>query len=102
MDELEKVKKLLEKHQGKGNSISAGDIEQILGYPTEDTHVKGRKLVKRCAKKYGIPVSGDTSGYFIMTTQAELDEYKANLQSRVKKIQDREELMEKNFREWNK
>lgn len=102
MDELEKVKQILEKHQGKGNSISAGKIEQILGYPTEDTHAKGRKLVERCAKKYGIPVSGDISGYFIMTKQSELKEYKSNLQSRVKKIQDREEMMEKNFREWNK
>lgn len=42
MDELEKVKRLLEVHQGKGNAISAGEIEQRLGYPTEDTHAKGR------------------------------------------------------------
>lgn len=102
MDELEKVKQLLEAHQGKGNAISAGEIEQTLGYPTEDTHAKGRKLVERCAKKYGIPVSGDTSGYFIMINQTELDEYKANLRSRAKKIQDREEVMEKNFKEWKK
>ena len=101
MDELEKVKQLLEAHQGQNNPISAGEIEQILGYPTEATHAKGRMLVKRCAKKFGIPVSGDTSGYYIMTSQAELDKYKANLQSRAKKIQDREALMEKNFREWN-
>ena len=102
MDELEKVKQLLEAHQGKGNTISAGEIEQRLGYPTEDTHAKGRRLVERCAKKYVIPVSGDTSGYFIMTNQSELDEYKANLRSRAKKIQDREGLMEKNFKGWNK
>ena len=102
MDKLEKVKQLLEAHQGKGNAISAGEIEQMLGYPTEDTHAKGRKLVERCAKKYDIPVSGDTSGYFIMTNQSELDEYIANLQSRAKKIQERKELMEKNFKEWNK
>lgn len=98
MDQLERVKQLLELHQGKGNAISAGEIEQKLGYPTEDTHAKGRKLIERCAKKYGIPVSGDPSGYFIMTNQAELDEYKANLRSRVKKIHDREELMEKTSR----
>lgn len=85
MDELETVKRLLEAHQGKGNAISAGEIEQRLGYPTEGSHAKGRKLVGRCAKKYEIPVSGDVSGYFIMTNQFELDEYKANLQSRVKK-----------------
>ena len=102
MNELEKVKQLLEKHQGKGNSISAGTIEQMLGYPTEDTHAKGRRLVERCAQKYKIPVSGDSAGYFIMTSEAELNEYKQNLQSRVKKIQEREKLMEKNFREWNK
>lgn len=102
MDKLEIVKQLLEEHQGKGNSISAGEIEQILGYSTEDTHAKGRKLVERCMMEYGIPVGGDTSGYYIITNQAELNECKATLQSRAKKIKDREKLMEKNFREWNK
>ena len=102
MDELERVKCVLVMHQGKGNEMSAGEIEQFLGYPTEDTHDKGRKLVERCAKKYGLPASGDASGCFIMVNQYQLDEYKANLQSRAKKIRERKELMEKNFKEWKK
>lgn len=85
MDELEFVKKELEKHRGKGNTISAGEIAEMLGYPVEGSHVKGRDLVKRCAKKYRIPVGGNTSGYYIITTQEELDEYKSNLSSRAQK-----------------
>ena len=102
MYKLEMFKNILQEHYGKGNSISAGEIEQLLGYPTEDTHSKGRRLVERCTKKYGMPVSGDVSGYFIITNENELNEYKLNLQSRVKKINAREQMIEKNFREWNK
>ncbi len=72
MDELEFVKKELEKHRGKRNTISAGEIAEMLGYPVEGSHVKGRDLVKRCAKKYRVPVGGNASGYYIITTQEEL------------------------------
>ena len=101
MDELEFVKKELETHRGKGNTISAGEIAEMLGYPVEGSHVKGRDLVKRCAKKYRIPVGGNTSGYYIITTQEELDEYKSNLRSRAQKTLERGELMEEFFEEWN-
>lgn len=100
MSELKKVKKLLEQHQGKGNAISAGEIEKRIIGSTEDTHAKGRKLVERCAKEYGMPIAGDASGYYIITTQNELDEYEANLQSRIKKMKKRGKMMEKNFKEW--
>lgn len=59
MNELELVKKELEKHRGKGNTISAGEIAEMLGYSVEGSHAKGRDLVKRCAKKHKIPV-GET------------------------------------------
>lgn len=102
MDELEFVKMELEKHCGKRNTISAGEIAEMLGYPVEGSHVKGRDLVKRCAKKYRIPVGGNTSGYYIITTQDELDEYRSNLRSRAQKTLERGELMEEFFEEWNK
>ena len=102
MNELEFVKIQLEKHRGKGNTISAGEIAEMLGYPVEGSHVKGRDLVKRCAEKYRIPVGGNIYGYYIITTQEELEEYKANLRSRAQKTLERGELMETFFEEWNK
>lgn len=38
MDELEFIKQTLEEHRGKGNEISAGDIEELLGFSRDDTH----------------------------------------------------------------
>ena len=102
MNELEFVKKQLEEHRGKDNPISAGDIAEMLGYPTEGSHVKGRDLVRRCAEKYRIPVGGNTSGYFIITTYDELEEYQANLQSRARQTLARGDLMAEFFEEWNK
>lgn len=51
-------------------------------------------MVKRCAKKHKIPVGGNTSGYYIITTPEELEEYKANLRSRAKKALERGDLMQ--------
>jgi AraC-like DNA-binding protein len=79
-----------------------GEIAEMLGYPVEGSHVKGRDLVNRCAKKYRIPVGGNTSGYYIITTQEELEQYKSNLRSRAQKTLERGELMEEFFEEWNK
>lgn len=102
MDELEFIKQTLEEHRGKGNEISAGDIEELLGFSRDDTHAKGRRLIKKCAEKYNIPLAGNDSGYYIMINDEELNEYKANLCSRTEKIKEREIIMENNYREWNK
>lgn len=102
MDELEFIKQVLEQHRGKGNEISAGNIEEMLNYPRDDTHAKGRKLIKKCAEKYNIPLAGNDAGYFIITNEEELNEYKSNLHSRTEKIKERERTMEQNYKEWNK
>lgn len=102
MDELEFIKQIIEDHRGKGNEISAGVIEEMLGFPKDDTHAKGRRLIKKCAGKYNIPLGGNDSGYYIMINDEELKEYKANLNSRIEKIKERERTMENNYREWNK
>ncbi len=41
MDELEFVREQLERHRGRANPISAGEIAEMLGYPVEGSHVKG-------------------------------------------------------------
>ena len=102
MDELEFVKTQLESHVGKGNTISAGEIEKMLGYPVEGSHVKGRDLVKRCAEKYRIPVGGNINGYYIINTESELNEYTTNLKSRAQKTLERGDLMKKFYEERKK
>lgn len=102
MDELERVKQVLEMHCGEGNEISAGIIGSMLGYSHDDTHAKARRIVKKCAEKYGIPLGANTRGYFIMTSIDELREYEKNLQSRIQGIEERKKIMEKHFKEWNK
>ena len=99
MDELAFVRDQLERHRGRANPISAGEIAEMLGYPVEGSHVKGRDLVKRCSEKYRIPVGGNTSGYYIITTEDELNEYKANLRSRADKTLERGVLMTEFFEE---
>ena len=46
MNELELVKKELEKHRGKGNTISAGEIADIFGRFTRSIEIQLRKRPK--------------------------------------------------------
>lgn len=102
MDKLEEIRELLERHIGKGNPVSAQVIQDKYGNPTDKTHRKARDLVLKCADKYELPVAGNDEGYYIISTQEEMDEYKANLRSRISGIQEREEKMERYFKVRNK
>lgn len=102
MDELEIIRQELKKHYGKGHEISAGEIEEMLGYQTEGSHHKGRTLILKCAEVYNIPLGSNSNGYYIMTTPEELAENGATLDSRIAGIEAHKLLMEKNFKEWHK
>ena len=83
------VKQILEQHRGKENAISAGVIGEYLGFAHDDTHVKARNLIKDCIQKYQLPVLSCSSGYYIVKTEKEYNEYIANLDSRIAGIEER-------------
>lgn len=102
MDILEEIKQILENHIGRGNEISAQVFENKFGNPIDKTHRKSRELIEKCADKYHIPIAGNDLGYYIISNEEELAEYKENLQSRINGIRQREAKMEKFFKERNK
>ena len=102
MDILEEIKQILENHIGRGNEISAQVFENKFGNPIDKTHRKSRELIEKCADKYHIPIASNDLGYYIISNEEELAEYKENLQSRINGIRQREAKMEKFFKERNK
>lgn len=93
----EKIKDILLAHKGKINPITSAEIASALGFHEDDTHAQTRALIFECAKKYALPVAADNNGYYIITCQKEYDEYVANLDARIAGIQERKEIITKNF-----
>ena len=98
--EVKQVKKILMKHKCKRKSITTAEIPDMLGIDDGDTHSQVRYLIKRCVYSYHIPLAGDVNGYYIITSQEELDEYCDNLELRARQIHQRKNKMKKFYQEW--
>lgn len=99
---LKEIADILSKHRGKGNEISSGQIAKKMGIYENATHAKARSLIRKAAEKHELPLSSNKKGYFIMTSESELNDYMDNLDSRIKGIEERKEIMRENFRKANK
>lgn len=99
---LEKIYDILIAHRGAGNEITSAEIAKMLNLVEDDTHSQTRLLIKRAAEEYNLALSSNRKGYFIMTTDTELDAYMSNLNSRIRGIEDRKRTMEENYRRANK
>ena len=94
---LLKIKKIMEKHKGKRNQISAGKIAKMLNLKQEDTHIEPRMLILETIKKYKIPIAGGSKGYYLITNKEELKEYTESLERRRQNIEDRKKIIKTAF-----
>lgn len=99
---LLKIKKIIEKHKGKGNQISSGKIAKMLNLKQEDTHIEPRTLILEAIKKFNIPAAGGSKGYYLITNKEELEEYINSIDRRIKKIEDRKLIIKKAFKKYYK
>jgi len=96
---LREIKKIMEKHKGTANRISAGKIAKMLDLKQEDTHIVSRKYIYQTIKKYRLPIAGGSRGYYFITNKTELDEYLGSLKRRAKKIEERRQLIADVYKE---
>lgn len=97
-----RVKEIIEKHRGKTNQISAGEIGRMLGLRQEDTHVEARQLIFETIEKYKIPIAAGSKGYYLINNEEELNSYVRTLENRAKKILQRKETIKNFFKEYYK
>lgn len=102
MDKLARIKVVLEEHIGKSNKITSKQIANIIGINEDATQAKTRALILECAKQYKLPLAADNRGYYLITSEIELNEYIENLNSRIAGIEDRKNLIIQNFKERQK
>lgn len=100
-DAREHVKDMLLDHRGKGNEITSREISDQLEKDEVGSFPSTRMMVRDIMMEDEIPIGSNTNGYYVIETDEELDEYVANLESRMSGIADRRFAVLKAAGEWD-
>ena len=95
---LEQIKEILLLHYGKKNPITSAEIAKLLNIIEDDTHAQTRSLILECAQKYKLPLAANNRGYYLISNEQEYEEYMANLDSRSAGIEQRKQIITKNYK----
>ncbi len=81
----------------KSRKFTSSDIANYLGIVEDDTHSRTRELIRETIETYEIPVFADNTGYKFIESKHELINYLRNLDSRIAGIEERKQIVQKNF-----
>ena len=85
----EEVRDILMKHRGAGNPITAKEISSLMGFDMEDTQHMCRQIIKRTMQMFSLPVISCAKGYYIASTDEEMQSYCDNIRGRIKGMRQR-------------
>ena len=94
---LKKIKEILEKHKGKINQISAGEIGLQIGVDEDATHVQVRSLILQVIDAFRLPVAAASRGYYLISTENELNKYLDGIDGRIQEMKKRKRLVKAAF-----
>jgi hypothetical protein len=98
---IKKAKDILVAHKGKENAIPAREIAQALGIKEGDTFIRTRSIIDKAIRKYKLPVAAHTyKGYFFIESEDELFEYMGSLEGRKMQIEDKKQLIFRNYQDY--
>ena len=84
------VEELISKlENGKNNAKHALKLEKELSLDIGNTQETTRNLIRNAIVNHNIPIGSSQAGYFLVDTEAELDNVVQSLQKRIKGLQDR-------------
>lgn len=87
---VEAVANILRQHRGKKNAITVKRIADKIGKSYDHATCPGtRQLIFYLMKNQKMPIGSCANGYFLITTDDELEEYTATLYGRAEGIMDR-------------
>lgn len=98
MNEHENIKNILEEHCGKANAIASHSISKKIGYPMEATQALSRKAIHDTAEEYDLPLLSCNKGFYLAETEDELAEYNENIDSRIREMDRKRNLVNDSFR----
>lgn len=79
----------------KDTAKTAADLADAVGIEDTEASPKTREAIKTLLRhdEYDLPIRSCHAGYYILTTQSELEEYLDNLDGRIAGIEERKELI---------
>jgi hypothetical protein len=95
-EQVEQVHEIL-KYSTKDKPVTSDVIRQVLGIKDFSGRWKSRDLITEMMRRTGLPLAASNEGYFVMNTLDDLKVYRSQLRERMLKIQNRIDLVEKNW-----
>lgn len=81
-----------------GKPITSGKLSDMLQVDRSDHgNPTVRRMVRQAIERFGVPIGANSKGYFLIKSRHELDEYNANLDSRMRGILGRKLAVNKAF-----
>ncbi len=80
--------------------MTARDLADAIGIREGDTFIRTRTIVDKAIREYGLPVGATNRrppGYFIIENQDELFEYMGTLEGRKMQIEDKKQVVFRNY-----
>ena len=93
-----RIKDILEQHCGKRNAIASHVISEEIGYPIEAPQAVSRKEIHATAEEYDLPLLSCNKGFYLAETEEELAEYNENIDSRIREMDRKRNLVNDSFR----
>jgi hypothetical protein len=88
--------------RGRDDAVTAGALAEKVGIDDGQSSPATRKAIRALLTERNVPVRSGNVGYWICQSEAEAEEYRAHLESRIEGTKQRLAAFEKNWREWKR
>jgi len=99
-DARELVKDILLEHHGANNPVSAREINERINEDDVGSFPNTRMLIRDIMLEDQIPIASSNKGYYIIETEAELQDYLDQLESRILGMSERKFAIQRAANEW--
>src|SRR5438445_10238133 len=99
-DLIRRTAGILKKHVGAASAITAREIADDLGIVEGDTFVRTRAIIDKAIRVHKLPIAannGKPSGYFYISNEDELSAYMGTLEGRKLQIEDKKQIVFRNY-----
>ena len=87
--------------RGRDDAVTAGALAEKVGIDDGNSSPATRKAIRALLTERNVPIRSANVGYWICQSEAEAEEYRADLESRIEGIEQRLNAFESAWREWN-
>lgn len=83
-------------------AITAGELSDRLDLADRETSPKAREVVRTLLFERGVPIRSSSVGYWVCQSEAEAEEYRENLRSRIEGTRQRLAAFDTAWEEWSR